>query len=173
MEEIDYSELYQLTKAAIRRSRQWVSRDFEDTVQEAMLFILRNIKYYDKSKGTIGTFVFSNVKRSMVNQTVYLNAKKRQDNSFLISLDQTTVEGSTMSDMILSDTSVEYEVMWSSLMDKLTPLEQDIVWFWTGKTTKQPLQIKHNIPKHALSRAKLKLKEKLKTELLLNFDIIE
>jgi DNA-directed RNA polymerase specialized sigma24 family protein len=47
-EEIDYKELYQLTKAAIRRSRQWVSRDFEDTVQEAMLFILRNIKYYDK-----------------------------------------------------------------------------------------------------------------------------
>jgi DNA-directed RNA polymerase specialized sigma24 family protein len=168
-QEVDIKELYKLTKAAVRRSRQKVYRDFEDTVQEAMMFLLNNMKYYNPDKGGLATFVFSNVKRSMMNQVVYLNAKKRQHDSFLISLELPTKENHTIADNIASDTKVEYEVMWSSLMDKLTPLQQDIVRLWVGKKTSVPLQHKYNIPVHVLQKEKDTLKNKLKDELLLNF----
>jgi len=169
MEEVDIKELYKLTEAAVRRSRQWVSRDFEDTVQEAMMFVVNNMKYYNPDKGGLATFVFGNVKRSMMNQTVYLNAKKRENNSYLISLELPTTENNTISDNIPSKTNVEYEAMFSSIMDKLTPLQKDIVRYWTGYKTKVPLTVKYNLAQHVIHLERESLKQKLKDELLLNF----
>jgi len=168
-QEVDIKELYKLTEAAVRRSRQWVSRDFEDTVQEAMMFVVRNMKYYNPDKGGLATFVFTNVKRSMMNQTVYLNAKKRQPESFLVSLELPTTENNTISDNIPSKTNVEYEAMFSSIMDKLTPLQKDIVRYWTGYKTKVPLTAKYNLAQHEVHSERESLKQKLKDELLLNF----
>jgi len=133
------------------------------------MFVVSNMKYYNPDKGSLGTFVFGNVKRSMMNQTVYLNAKKRKDESFLLSLELPTTEDHTIGDNIPSKTNVEYEAMFSSLMDKLTPLQRDIVRYWTGYKTKVPLTAKYNLAQYEVQNERESLKQKLKDELLLNF----
>jgi DNA-directed RNA polymerase specialized sigma subunit len=82
LDDKDYKEIEKLVRSAVSRSKQKVYAEFEDVVQEAMLFLLRNLKYYNPEKGKMSTFVYINVKRSIVNQVIHHNALKRKRINF-------------------------------------------------------------------------------------------
>jgi DNA-directed RNA polymerase specialized sigma24 family protein len=123
MKEIDIDELYKLTRSCVGRSKMKVYADFEDVVQEAMMFVMKNIKYYDPKKAKLSTFVFMNVKKAMINMTVYLNAKKRSDNQFLFSLDKYVTEDHEYGDFMTTG-DPENELLYNAFRDSLSPIEQ-------------------------------------------------
>jgi RNA polymerase sporulation-specific sigma factor len=167
MEEIDYKEIQRLVRSAVYRSKQHVYADFEDVVQEAMLFILRNIAYFDPQKGKISTFVFMNVKRSLFNQTVYLNALKRKKAQFTMSLDKLLPSGSSAYEMVADDKNVEEDVMFDTIMDSLTPVEQQIVTWWIHNRPWN--EFDPSIEQKKLSQLRKKLKRKLKDVIRFSF----
>jgi DNA-directed RNA polymerase specialized sigma subunit len=167
MEHTNYKEIQRLVRSAVHRSKQHVYAEFEDVVQEAMLFILRNIQYFDPTKGKISTFVYMNVKRSLHNQTVYLNALKRKKAQFTMSLDKVLPTGTSAYELIADNTSVEDDVMFSTLMDSLTPMEQNIVTWWIHNRPWNEFQPK--MKQEKLSRLRNQLKNKLKDVIRLSF----
>lgn len=162
MEEFDYKEIELLVKSAVRRSKQHVYAEFEDVVQEAMLFLFKNLKYYDPAKSKISTFVYINVHKSLINQIIHSNAMKRKNNQFLMSLDKVLPTGTVSYELIADKVNVEDEVMYQNLMDSLTPMEQDIILWWANGWLWHTYTKKYNISGDRLLKMRKYLQNKLK-----------
>lgn len=162
LDDNDYKEIEKLVRTAVIRSKQHVYAEFEDVVQEAMLFLFRNLKYYNPEKGKMSTFVYINVKKSIFNQVIHHNALKRKKNQFLISLDVQLPSGSFAYDFIKGTTNVEDEVLFNSLMSSLSPIEQDVVKWWMLDLPWKEFRSKYNMNGDKLLRMKNKLKVKIK-----------
>jgi hypothetical protein len=144
LEAIDMEQVYALTKSAVSRSKQWVYREFDDTLQEALLYVTSNLKYYNKKKGGLPTFIFANVKRSLMNQVKYVNAKKRQIYNNMYSLDMQLNEDNTLADHIPDVSTIEHEAIWEDLLQRLSPMERDIaIALATGDQFK-PIEKRYN-----------------------------
>lgn len=168
MEDINMDDVYRLTRSAVARSKQWVYREFDDTLQEALMYVVNNLKYYNKEKGRLATFIYVNVKRSLINQVKYVNAKKRQLNNSLFSLDVMVNEDYTLSDQVLSETNTEEEVMWENLISRLNTMERDIVENIVNNEPLNLLQEKYKTDWRGIQTHRNRLLEKLKDEFLIN-----
>lgn len=162
MENYDYNEIQKFVRSAVYRSKQHVYAEFEDVVQEAMYFLLKNLKYYDPAKSKMSTFVFMNVRQSLVNQTIHHNAAKRKKNQFLLSLDKLLPTGTASYELVADTANVEDDVMFTNLLNSLTPLEQDIITWWVNGWQWRDFNAKHNIHNDKSLRVRKQLKEKLK-----------
>lgn len=162
MENIDFNEIQKFVRSAVYRSKQHVYAEFEDVVQEAMYFLLKNLKYYDPAKSKMSTFVFMNVRQSLVNQTIHHNAVKRKKNQFLLSLDKLLPTGTASYELIADTANVEDDVMFTNLMNSLTPLEQDIVTWWLNGRLWSEFNDKYKLHNDKSLKLRKQLKEKLK-----------
>ena len=166
MEAIDMEQVYALTKSAVSRSKQWVYREFDDTLQEALMYVVGNLKYYNKKKGGLATFIYANVKRSLMNQVKYVNAKKRQAYNNMYSLDKQYNEESTLADNIPDVSTIEHEVIWEDLLQRLTPMERDIVMVLVTDGEWKPIEKKYDTHWRNINKQKKILIEKLKSEFM-------
>lgn len=160
-QEIDFDEIQRFVKSAVSRAKQHVYAEFDDVVQEAMYFLLKNLKYYDPAKGKMSTFVFMNVRQSLVNQTIHHNALKRKKNQFLMSLDKVLPTGSVSYELVADTANVEDEVMFTNLMNSLTPIEQDIVTWWLNGWMWRDFNAKHKLHNDRSLQLRKQLKQKL------------
>ena len=168
MEDINMDDVYRLTKSAVARSKQWVYREFDDTLQEALMYVVKNLKYYNKKKGRLATFVYVNVKRSLINQIKYVNAKKRQFNNSLYSLDVEVLEGYDLIDQMEHPTNIEHDAIWDDLLERLTPLERDIIQNVVDNGYWNVLLEKYKMDHRKMMSLKNELLEKLKGEFFMN-----
>jgi DNA-directed RNA polymerase specialized sigma24 family protein len=161
---VDTNEVYALTRTACSRIRNGAQGEFDDIVQEIMMYVLRNIDKYDPAKGKLSTFVFKNVHYGLINYRVMTGAKKRIWSYRSASLDKLVdAEGDTLSDRIAEPAGFDDELMYQQWYNTLTDKELIMVEEMLGNLTIGKAAKRMGMGEHKYKRLRNEYKNKIKS----------
>jgi len=122
--EIDITEVYKLTRSACGKyTKQQYKDEFDDLVQEVMMYVLRSLHRFDPAKGKLSTFIYGNSYKGVINYRIMRDANKRWWEHLATSLDE--IKGDEpLSFYQTEDSQVEGDFIVSDIYSKLTPDEK-------------------------------------------------
>lgn len=124
--EFDIQEIYKLVTTACYKYNPNYMGEFEDMVQDVMMYVVDRLPLFNKGKGKLSTFVYRNTQNALINYNVKMNANKRKWFYHLASLDK--VIGQDPEDDLASyiaheDTYID-EMLFNEIYDNTSGLDR-------------------------------------------------
>lgn len=168
-------DIRKMTKSLYVKSTVRFFWEYDDVLQNCYLAIIDKLKYYDDTKKTLSAFLFMVIK-NQINEIIRLNESKKRtsDNPYKnLSIDfyrdneECESNKSDKNSLMVEKENKNNDVdMMVSILDSLdTELEKDIIiMLYEGYTLNDIIELK-NINKQKLYRIRMKIKDKLESEL--------
>lgn len=124
--EFDIEEIYKLVTTACYKYNPNFMGEFEDMVQDVMMYVVDRLPYYNADKGKLSTFVYRNTQNALINYNVKMNANKRKWFFHLQSLDRVVgqdPENDLLSNVAHEDTYID-NMLFKEIYDNTSGLDR-------------------------------------------------